>query len=111
MERNIHNETERNSRIQAMRQRTSQLEREGTYWTDDDKERLRSLFFDNVGITDIALILQRTEVAVAQQIQLMNLYEKVRRPSVQKKQEGCFCKKCSLYGSSDCLGYSSCPDN
>lgn len=99
MERNIHNETERNSRIQAMRQRTSQLEREGTYWTDDDKERLRSLFFENVGITDIALILQRTEVAIAQQIQLMNLYEKVRRTSVQKKQEGCLCKKCTLQSS------------
>lgn len=99
-----HNETERSKRIQAMRQRTGQMEREGSYWTADDKDNLKTLFFQNVGITDIALILQRTEVAVAQQIQMMNLYEKVRRPSGSRRQEGCLCRKCGLQGSADCRG-------
>lgn len=93
-----YNLTERVERIQAMRQRTGQMNREGTYWTDDDKETLKTLFSQNVGITEIALILQRTEVAVMQQIQSLNLYEKVRRQSA-KTQEGCLCKQCTLQSS------------
>ena len=41
---------------------------------------------------------ERTEVAVMQQIQSLNLYEKVRRQSI-KKQEGCLCEHCTLQPS------------
>ena len=95
-----YNQSERTERIKAMRQRTGQMDRERTYWTEDDKETLKALFSQNVGITEIALILQRTEVAVMQQIQSLNLYEKVRRQSA-KKQEGCLCKYCTLQPSCD----------
>ena len=94
-----YNEIERIKQIQAMRQRTGQMEREGMYWTDEDREKLKMLFCQNIGITDIALELQRTEVAVMQQIQLLNLYEKIRRSPASKKQEGCLCKKCTLQSS------------
>ena len=67
-----YNQTGRTEQIQAMRQRTGQMGREGTYWTNDDKENLKTLFYQNTGITEIALILQRTEVAVMQQIQSLN---------------------------------------
>ena len=93
-----YNQTERTEQIQAMRHRTGQMDRERTYWTNDDKENLKTLFYQNTGITEIALILQRTEVAVMQQIQSLNLYEKVRRQSI-KKQEGCLCKHCTLQSS------------
>lgn len=87
-------QTERNALIHAMRQRTKQLEREGFYWTDDEKQQLKTLFYENIGITDIALILQRTEVAVMQQIQLLNLYEKVRRTAAAKRHLDCLCHRC-----------------
>jgi hypothetical protein len=92
------NQTEQVARIQAMRQRTAQLEREGSYWTENDKNTLKHLFHNNIGITEIALELQRTEVAVMQQIQALNLYEKVRRSS-PKSQDGCLCHKCKNRGN------------
>ena len=100
-----HNQPERTERIKAMRQRTGQMDREGTYWTDEDKNILRTLFYENVGITEIALTLRRTEVAVMQQIQSLNLYEKVRRQSA-KKQEGCLCKQCTLQHSCNFKNHS-----
>lgn len=87
------NQAQQAAYIQAMRQRTAQLEREGSYWTEDDKNVLKHLFHNNIGITEIALKLQRTEVAVMQQIQVLNLYGKVRRSS-PKRQAGCLCYKC-----------------
>ena len=42
MAANSDNETKRKERVRAMRQRTAQLEREGMYWTEDEKVQLRN---------------------------------------------------------------------
>lgn len=80
-----------------MRRRTVRLEREGDYWTKAEKEALRRLFNEGVGITEMASILQRTEPAIIQQIENMDLYERKKNPIRRKshtKSPGYLCNKC-----------------
>lgn len=60
--------------VRSMRNQTLRADRAGDYWTDDEKNRLKTLFDSGVGITEIALELGRTEPAVYQQIEKMDLY-------------------------------------
>lgn len=94
MAANSDNETKRKERVRAMRQRTAQLEREGMYWTEDEKVQLRQSIWDDLDITEIALNLQRTEMAVLQQAQLMGLYRKARNCPPRKQKRKCLCEQC-----------------
>ena len=49
--------------VRSMRNQTLRADRAGDYWTDDEKNRLKTLFDSGVGITEIALELGRTEPA------------------------------------------------
>lgn len=91
------NEDNRTKSIQNMRNRTIKLEREGDYWTDDEKEQLTSLFNEGNGITDIALCLQRTEPAVMQQVEKLDLYQRKNYPSRNRsvaRHDPCLCSVC-----------------
>ena len=52
-----------------MRRRTVRLDREGDYWTDEEKQKLVQKFLEGEGITAIALELQRSEPAIYQMIE------------------------------------------
>lgn len=85
--------------VRSMRNRTSRMEREGDYWDEGEKEKLVQLFEDNIGITAIAVQLQRTEPAVIQQIEKLDLYKRkdnpIRRRRVNKAPE-CLCGQCQI---------------
>lgn len=93
------NEKEFAEIVRSMRHRTSRMEREGDYWDDAEKEKLVHLFDGNIGITEIAVQLQRTEPAVIQQIEKLDLYKRkdnpVRRRKVNKAPE-CLCGQCQV---------------
>ncbi len=55
--------------VTSMRNRTVRMDREGDYWTEEEKEQLVKLFRQGEGITAIAIRLQRTEPAIMQQIE------------------------------------------
>ena len=83
----------------AMRSRTTRLEHEGDYWSEEEKERLARLFEQGVGISEIAVLLQRTEPAVIQQIEKMDLYQRREYPARRRneaKPPVCLCKDCKL---------------
>lgn len=85
--------------VRNMRKRTSRMEREGDYWDESEKEQLRQLFNDNVGITAIAVQLQRTEPAVIQQIEKLDLYQRKEFPMRRRKivkEPGCLCGRCQM---------------
>ena len=86
--------------VKAMRSRTGKLEHEGDYWTSDDIELLRTMFNNFEGLTDIAITLQRTEVAVMQQIEKLDLYGRKNNPRrcriCDKTEDKCLCEKCKL---------------
>ena len=88
-----------NESVKNMRNRTVRLDREGDYWTDQEKEQLVRMFRDGEGITTMAICLQRTEPAVMQQIEKMDLYQRKTNPSKRKltaKPPTCLCAACQL---------------
>lgn len=81
--------------VKNMRNRTVRLDREGDYWTADEKETLVRKFNEGEGITAMALELQRTESAVIQQIEAMDLFGRKKKHSVSR-QPCCLCANCKL---------------
>ena len=88
-----------------MRENSGRLEHEGDYWTKEESLRLSDLFFLGKGITEIAILLQRTEPAVMQQIMKQNLYaqrraKKDKEPSAGSGQHICpykgRCENCPI---------------
>lgn len=47
--------------VKNLRNRNSRLEREGDYWSPEEKERLMEMFYEGIGLSEIAIRLQRTE--------------------------------------------------
>lgn len=87
----------RNSReesVKNMRNRTVRLDREGDYWTAEEKEALVQKFNEGEGITAMALELQRTESAVIQQIEALDLFGRKKNPT--PKPPCCLCTNCKL---------------
>lgn len=82
-----------------MRNRTVRLDREGDYWTKAEKEALVEQFQNGAGITEMAIYFQRTEPAIMQQIEKMDLYRRKDAPKRRKscnKPRGCLCGSCDL---------------
>lgn len=85
--------------VKSMRNRTTRLDREGDYWTQGEREKLVVLFDSGEGITDIAVQLQRTEPAVFQQIEKLDLYKRKENPVRHRdrfKPRSCLCDRCRL---------------
>ena len=84
----------------AMRTGNLKMEKDGDYWSDEDRQKLSDRFFAGVSYNEIALELGRTEPAVQQQIEQMQLYVKSTRaprkrcPAVQAPK--CLCSVCTL---------------
>lgn len=81
--------------VKNMRNRTVRLDREGDYWTNEEKEMLVQKFSEGEGITAMALQLQRTESAVIQQIEALDLFGRKKKSSTPK-QPCCLCPNCKL---------------
>jgi len=98
--------------IKSLRNRTTRLEREGDYWTPDENEQLKMMFYNYRGISEMALTLQRTEPAVLQQIEKLDLYGRKANPKRHKKPKKmkCPCDACP-YTSSTCPYGGLCPNN
>jgi len=98
--------------IKSLRNRTTRLEREGDYWTSDENEQLKMMFYNYRGISEMALTLQRTEPAVLQQIEKLDLYGRKANPKRHKKPKKmkCPCDTCP-YTDSTCPYGGICPNN
>ena len=94
----------------AMRSGKLQMQKDGNYWTEDERSTVRSLFEAGVPVNEIALELERSESAVYQQIYQMGLYvlapEKKRNRRTAPKEPSCLCAVCSC----DCSLCPRCED-
>lgn len=79
--------------IRQIRQCPEMLERTGDYWTEEDRETLRQLYQAGTGISEIAVILQRSEFAVMMQLVEMGEIRRSRRTRALKKGK-CLCENC-----------------
>ena len=71
--------------VTSMCNRAVRMDREGDYWIEEEKEQLVKLFRQGEGITAIAIRLQRTEPAIMQQIEKMDLYRRKEVPTCKQK--------------------------
>ena len=93
------NEAKKTETIKNLRRRTCRLDRQGEYWSEDERKQLRDLFDEGVGITEISIILQQSEIAVWQQILKMDLYNSHEHPlrtSRGFRPPVCLCDACQL---------------
>ena len=77
--------------IKNMRKTPYAQDRDRDFWTDDERNQLKK----------IALVLQRTELAICQQASVMGLYVRKRRPKAEQTGCKCLCEKCSA-NKNDC---------
>lgn len=84
--------------IIALRNRTARPERENAYWSSGECEFLRTMYHDGTGITDIAILLQRSETAIMKQILKLDLPDRQAYPIRRKKNPKyyCLCERCRL---------------
>lgn len=91
------NEQDYTNTVKNMRKSAVRLERQGDYWSEEDKENLSKMFSEGVGITEMAVVLQRSESAVMQQIEKQDLYLRKQYPCRQKNcstPAKCLCDAC-----------------
>ena len=105
------NDLEFSETVKNMRNRTTRMERAGGYWSPEEKRQLEELFFAGVGITEIAVRLQRTEPAVIQQIEKQDLYQRSQYHQRQRSPREhctCLCGRCGL--APECCPYRGAPE-
>jgi len=81
-----------------MRNGEIKMLRDGEYWSADDREMLRREYGNGTSINEIAIMLQRSESAIYQQIEHMGLCTRnpfsTRKKGGQSGASSCLCKNC-----------------
>ncbi len=77
--------------------REQNIDRQGEYWSEEERNMLEKMFYECAGISEMAVFFQRSEVAIINQLNLMGMFQKVRRP--KEKEHGCRCPGCEFYGN------------
>ena len=79
----------------------------GDYWSEDDRQILKSMFEEGEGISEIALRLERSESSVFQQLISLNMFADNRTSRARKRTlSGCRCETCTV---PDCDRPDYCP--
>ena len=60
-------------------------QRSGEYWTGDEVQKLTTMFEEGIGISAIAVELDRTEVAIYQQLEKKGFLANQCKPRNRKK--------------------------
>ena len=63
------------------------------YWTKEERQQLQILYEQGFGISEMAIIFNRSECAIYNQIEAMGLSQKIHKP--KKKSKKCKCAKCN----------------
>lgn len=81
-------------------------QRSGEYWTEDEVQKLTTMFEEGIGISAIAVELDRTEVAIYQQLEKKGFLANQCKPRNRKKLErivqDCLCPFCGNKSCSNC---------
>ena len=82
--------------LRELRSHRKLPEREGEYWSDEEREKLSQKFNEGAGISEIAVLLNRSEPAIMQQIEKLDLFDRKENPRRQRvtRQLNCLCGRC-----------------
>ena len=90
----------------ALRTGKKAAKRTGEYWTQEEVQLLVEHFHSGVGLSEMALQLERNEVAVFQQMAKMGLLAGQCRPRSRRKKApapaGCLCPVCGVADCQNC---------
>lgn len=87
-----------NDVLADLRSKGNALERYGLYWSESDLDDLRTFFAEGIGTSDIAVYMQRTEVAIYQQLLKLGVLAHQCVPRARRERavcRGCLCPTCS----------------
>lgn len=91
----MRNELNAQQLLLIFREGTMVPERAGEYWSAEEQEELQNLYSAGVGISEIAIKLQRYEGAIIQQLIAKDLLTPpTNKRSRGRTEHGCLCKKC-----------------
>lgn len=94
--------------IIEMRNRNVCMEKEGKPWSNEDSQSLGTFYDMGFGITEMAVILQRSERAIYQQLVLMGAFQSPVKRTYLPKEQKCLCESCKLDIAS-CPSGEHCP--
>ena len=82
--------------LRELRSHRKLPDREREYWSDEEREKLSQKFNEGTGISEIAVALHRSEPAIMQQIEKLDLFDRKENPRRQRaaRQAGCLCGRC-----------------
>ena len=86
--------------------RESIPEKQSSAWTKDEKKQLAEMFYDGVGITEMAIFFERSEPAIINMLDDMKMYVKKQRRRVAGISSACKCPECEYFLDGKCsLGH------
>ena len=92
--------------LRALRNGNRPPQRSGEYWTEDEVQQLTIMFEEGIGISEIAIELDRTEVAIYQQIDKKGFWAAQCKPRNRGKKEritaDCLCPFCGNNTCKNC---------
>ena len=90
--------------LKAIRDGRMTPDRAGVYWNKDERNQLEHLYVIGLGISEIALTLQRTEQAVVQQLLIAWLLTPPsnRRGKRSSSESRCLCPGCQIKDCEHC---------
>lgn len=62
------------------------------FWSDEKRQQLQDMFYDGIGISEMAVFFERSEIAIVNQLNSMKLFQKMR--NTKKAEAKCKCEKC-----------------
>lgn len=95
-------------KLRQQRTNCMRPEREGQYWSDEDKAILTDGYYDGLGYSEMALKLQRSETAITNMIEILDLPQRKMHPKRAKKKKNtlelplpdvCLSPACPFYSS------------
>ena len=102
--------------IIGMRTGIIKPEHENLYWSEFDNTVLISNFNNGIGISELAVLLNRSEQAVYQRLRALGFFEiyckhRHREKKMEEKcmydENSCLCNHCKLIYTDKCSRYSS----
>lgn len=75
------------------------LDNDGQFWSEKNRKLLEEYFLNGIGITQIAILMKRSEPAIVQQLIRQGLFnnETKKRNRVKGCPKKCICEKCENY--------------
>lgn len=93
---NILSELEKRKELVARRSGYIELENYHAGWTPEEMDSMGKMFYDGIGISEIAIRLGRSEIAIFQKLNSEELFRRIRKPNGTHAVPTCKCSKCKL---------------